>query len=325
MVKIYNEEIKERYLQENYPDEEGTQNTIRNLFSKSELVEDILQKDLYNFNLVEVGKVLQNTNPYSKNVAKTHLRFLSRYISWAINTGLRDNNIHPIKGVETDWAEQFVDKTKKVHFSYDEMNEMVESMANAQDQAFIWMLFEGVQGNRFSEIRNLNYNTVNWNTNELTLMDEDGSTRTITVTDQCMRYIENAYKQTVYRGEEERERPMIMSDFIIRNTHSPRTKSPDISLSALYNRIHSLKTKLSLLYFTPNGIKQSGMIWEAVKQYQQDGVLGYKQLAIIGEKYNFSTISNNGYTYFNTYLMKDFLSSENIKELYDIDLVIDLK
>jgi hypothetical protein len=68
------------------------------------------------------------------------------------------------------------------------------------------------------------------------------------------------------------------------------------------------------------------MIKMAVDIFKEEGVLGYDQFAKVGEKYNFSKINsnNNGveYEYYNTYLMKEFINEENIKELYGIDVII---
>jgi integrase len=321
MDKLYNEDIKERYIEERFGDNEGSQKTIRNLFYKSEMVEDILQKDLYNFNLIEIGKVIQNMNPYSNNVAGAYFRTISRYISWAIGKGLRDDNISPMKGIKSSWADQFVDHTKKVHFSYQELNDMVEKLNSAQDIAFIWLMFEGVQGNKFSEIRKLNYSTVNWDTNELLLEDEDGSKRTIKVSDQCMRYIENAYKTETTMGEKEKEIKLVRSDFIIRNVYSPRSKAPDVSMTSLYNRMYRMKEKLNLSYFTGNGLRQSGMIWKAVQIYERDKSFGeYKQFEEIGLQFDYATVNSPSGEYFNTSLMREFINSEKIKELYDLDI-----
>jgi hypothetical protein len=33
-------------------------------------------------------------------------------------------------------------------------------------------------------------------------------------------------------------------------------------------------------------------------------------------------LENNGYSYFNTYLMREFISSENLKDLYDVEVEI---
>jgi hypothetical protein len=64
------------------------------------------------------------------------------------------------------------------------------------------------------------------------------------------------------------------------------------------------------------------MLYQSYLIYLEEGKLGYDQLAKIGEKYNFSKLENNGYSYFNTYLMREFISSENLKDLYDVEVEI---
>jgi hypothetical protein len=86
-----------------------------------------------------------------------------------------------------------------------------------------------------------------------------------------------------------------------------------------------MKELFNLSYLTPNAIKQSGMIYYSIKEYQKDNVLGYEQLAAVGERYNYSKINNNGYEYFNTYLMREFINEQNIKDLYDLDIEIKLR
>lgn len=322
MDKLYNGEFKEKYLNEKFENEDS-KTTTRYIFRKSELIEDILGKDLYDFNIIEISKVLQNANPHSISVAKSYARAISSYISWCIDPiGIREDNIHPMKGIKMSWAEQFVDKTKKIHFSKQEMENLVEKkVVNAQDQAFIWMIFEGVQGEKFSELRNLKYDMINWNKNQLRLINEDHSERVINVSDQCMRYITNAFKEKKYKTPSEKERQLVESDFVLRNVFSPRSKSPDVSMAALYNRLNHLKEYLDLEYFTGNSIKQSGMIWKAVQIYQRDNHFGeYKQFEEIGLQFNSPKIFTEEYEYYNTYLMKQFVNKENFKELYDINI-----
>jgi integrase len=316
MEKLYNQEIKEKFLS-TYGNEQ-TQNTIRRVFYKSELIESVLEKDLYAFNLNEIGKVISNANPYSSSVAMSLGRFISQYISWAMP--YRNSNLNPLQGIPSEWYDQFVDKTKKIHFSYDEMLDMVEHFPNSQDQALIWMIFEGVMGKNFSELRHLKYDTVNWNTNELTLYDEDYSKRIIKVSNRCMRLIKSAYEEEIYRSPSEKNRDLVRSDFILRNVTSPRGKSPDISKASIYNRIYSYKQKLGLEYYTPNGIRQSGQIKLALDLYKEYGKLEYEQFEIIGKQFNTSMITNNGYTYYNSFLMREYINPENIKNLYGINL-----
>lgn len=332
MDKLYNKDIKERYLNEQYSDNQDSQTTVRYLFQKAELIEDVLQKDLYNFNMLEIGKIIQNANPHSSYVAKSYTRFLSKYISWAIKTGLRDNNIHPLRGTDTSWSTQFVNKSKKIHYSEEEFYEdIVEKLPNAQDQAYISLIFDGILGKESSEIRFLECENVKSISNEITVMeifDGEFSTRTLKVSDKTMKYLIAAQEQEIYYNYQIEtgefiEKELLPSKYVFKNVKSPRaTVELPVSQHVLYSRMSNIKTYLDLEYLTPHSIRQSGMLFMSVEMYIRDKKLGYDQLAEVGERYKFSKLYNNGFSYINTSLMKEFVNSDNIKELYGIDLDI---
>jgi integrase len=320
MEKLYNQEIKEKFLS-TYENEQ-TQNTIRRVFYKSELIESVLEKDLYAFTLSEIGKTISNANPYSSSVARSLGRFISQYISWALP--YRNSNINPLQGVTPDWFDQFVDKTKKIHYNYTEFLELLNEMNNAQDQCVLSLLFEGMNGNSFSELRDLTFEDIDWDNNEIYIKERDQS---IVVSSECMKYLDKAYNQETYytynpETKEHKEKLLLNSKYVLKNVKSGRTsEGTPVSMAVIYNRLNSLKLELGLEYLTSNAVRQSGIIWECIKIYNRDGHFGdYEQFAEIGEKYSWSKITNNGYTYFNSHLMREFLNSENIKNLYNIDI-----
>jgi integrase len=330
MNRLYNEEIKEKFL--STYDNEQTQKTLRNVFQNSALIENVLEKDIYDFTLDELGKIIENTNPHTKNVARSTGRFISQYISWAIEPPqrLRKNALNPLKGVLQEWYDNFVDKTKKIHYSYDEFIDLLEDnqMMNGQDQAFLFLIFEGIVGEKFSQIKELKFSDIDWDTNEVFVKERNEK---IKVSEDCIKYLQKAYNQSTYyqfnsNTKEFNEKELLSSEFIFKNVKSPRGQENEpVKINVFYKRIQSLKEIFSLEYLTPNGIKQSGMIKMAVDIFKRDGELAYDQLAEIGEKYAYSKLVNNGYEYYNTYLMKEFVNEENIKELYDIDLEIKLR
>jgi hypothetical protein len=69
------------------------------------------------------------------------------------------------------------------------------------------------------------------------------------------------------------------------------------------------------------------MLYQAFLIHSRDNVLGYEQFAEIGEKYDYSTITNpsSGKPYFNTFLMREFINVENLKDLYNIDAEIKIR
>jgi integrase len=328
MSKLYNEEIKERFLSQY--DNEQTQKTIRNVFLNSHSEEDRLSKDLYDFDQHQISLVIKDANPHSKSVAKSLGRFIRQYIEWAISVGLRVSNLNPVDVIPDSQYDTFIDKTKKIHYSYDEFLSLLEdkNFMNGQDQAFLFLIFEGIMGQKFSQLRELKFSDINWDNKTVYVKERNEH---IPVTDDCIKYLQKAYEQSTYyqfnsKTKDFNEKILLNSPFIFKNVVSPRsTEGQQVGMNVLYSRLHALKEILELEYLTPNAIKQSGMIKMAVDIYNEEGILAYDQLAKIGEKYDYSKLINNGYEYYNTYLMREFVNETNIKDLYDIDLEIKLR
>jgi integrase len=322
MSNLYNEEVKNRYLQ-TY-DNEGTKNTIRHVFSKTAITEETLRKDLYNFSLEDLIDAFKNINALTKSVVMSAGRFIKSYISFCIKNGYRDDNLNPLTGIENDWYAQWINKKLKIHYSFEEFTELVEDPAliNAQDQALMFLLFEGVKGEQFIELRSLKYEHINFEENEIYIANRNES---IKVSDLCLKFLQKAYEQTTYytyHNGEYKEKELLSSSFLLKNVKAGRTEPENmVSMAVFYNRLNSIKTDLlELEYLTPNAISQSGQIFHSFLLYKKYGKLEYEQFAEIGKKYNLSLISNNGYTYYNTFLIKEYVNSENIKNLYDIDI-----
>lgn len=325
MNKLYKEEIKEKFLS-TYTNE-ATQRTIRNVFYKTELVERVLEKDLMDFTQEEIGKAILNCNPHAVNVARSIGRFISQYITWCIEPPqrYRKNTLNPLQGVLPEWYDNFVDKSKKIHYSYNEFISLLEELHNGQDQAFLFLIWEGIIGEKFSEIQQLTFEDISFDNCTIFVKDRNEDVK---VSEDCIKYLEKAYNQDTYyqynpNTGEFNEKELLKSPYLMKNVKSPRgTENSPVGMSVLYNRIHAMKDFLGLDFLTPNAIKQSGMIKAAYDIVMNEGktVLGYDELSKIGDHYLFSTITNNGYTYINTYLMKEFINSENLKELYSIDV-----
>jgi len=336
MGELYNKDIKDKFLNENYSNEQ-TKNTIRHVFIKSEPIESVLNKDLYDFTADEIGNVIKNSNPLSSTVARSSGRFISQYISWAMS--YRNSNIHPLDAKSPSWYDQFVDKTKKIHFSKDELyNEIIDNpmMLNAQDKALLSLMFEGIVGKGFSELNNIHYNNINWETNEITV---EGRENPIKVSDRTIKHVEDAYYEPTYlfyntETGDTTEKELVASGYIFKNTKSPRTKEGEpISVQTFYGRMRTIKEMFDLEYLTPNALKQSGMISMAADiakdciekgKVNESGKpeLGYDEFALIGEKYNVAMMENNGYRYFNTFLMREFVTQKKLKEIYNLEVSI---
>ncbi|MED3550172.1 hypothetical protein [Cytobacillus praedii] len=323
-MEYYNYPIKNRYLES--IDNENSRTTIGYIFNHSLRTEMILEKDMYNFSREDIESVMRNISPGTANYAKSSLFHIRSYISWAIKHGYRDNNMNPLDNITGAWASKFVDRTSKIHYSEEELEDLLSEFHNAQDQAMVRLWFEGAGGREFSEVKNLSYYDIDWINNILTLRDESRNERKITVSDKCMKYIENAYRQTNYifvkDGEIVSERPLEQSDFILRNVAHRKVdeKTNEIGSGSIYKRLKELKVYFGLDVFSPNAIRQSGQIYMVSAIYERDGHFGDKlQWYEIGDRFNVTKVNNNP----NVTMMKNYISTEILKDLYDLDIKIE--
>jgi hypothetical protein len=279
MSEFYNEVIKNKYLE--HMTNEGSRDTIKYIFLASKRAEEIKGMDLYNFSKEDIEHVMDNMTMTSYHTARANANYIGNYITWCISHGYRENNLNPLDTTDRKWYSQFVDRTLKIHFSDEEMEDLIEEFDNAQDQAMVQLWFEGALGTKdFAEIKNLTYYDIDWITNEIELKDYDGSKRKIKVSDKCMRYLKNAHEQRIYIFNTVKdgeivgsERELFNTNFIFKNVIYKRTKEEGVSTGVIYSRIKAIKDKFNLDYFTPNAIKQSGILYMAADIYGEEEIL----------------------------------------------------
>jgi hypothetical protein len=319
MNELYNPNIKEQFLK-TY-DNEQTQNTIKYLLYNAYSIEKILDKDLYNFSLGEIGQVLLNSDPLNLSVAKTNARFLTQYISWGIENGLRNDNLNPLRGIDVnEWASKFVSK-KKIYFSETEINDLISKLVNYQDKAIIRMLFEGINGHGCSELTLLKESDIN---NELlSLNDTKFEHREVAVTSECLNLIKGALYEkeylirngTVEKGAKSIE--LVENDFVIRPVNRKVTDtSAPADKHTVYRRLAVIGELFDLPYLTVKNIERSGMIKMAADLLKEHGSLDYPQLEAIGDRFGIRRVMVNGYHTYNTTILREYLNEENIFELY---------
>jgi site-specific recombinase XerD len=330
MSKMYNEEVKETFLQylideEGYTDE--TVHVFRFVFYKSYDVEDILQKDMYDFNMSELKQVLLNANKSTLNSVRAFASMMKKYIDWAIHTGLVNSNINPMDMFTTKDYEECIDKSKKLFISEDELIEIENRLANYQDKVIPRLLFEGANGHEVSELINLRIHDVDFKNKRLRLYDNKNGERFINVTDRCMDIIEKAIKEeTYYARNAEKESKhgkdeyrYFETDRVIKNVLTGRTKKV-ADKNVVYRRMYLIKELFDMPYLTIKNIWRSGMIKMAVDLYKEEGELTNKQLAKIAEQFGLGKIINNGHETYNFHAMRQFINRDNILDLYGIDI-----
>ena len=322
--KLYNPELKERFLSQ-YP--EDTQITHGYTLSKAYDEENFFEKDLYEFNIEEIKKVLYKINPINLRASLRYGNTIKNYIDWAHRNGYAMSNINnPLQGMDTEWYKQFTGN-KKTLFSYQEVREMLKELVNFQDQLPILLAFEGVLGEDMSEQANLNFNSYDPNSNTLKLKDDAKGERTIEVSDECIAMIGRAHREPTYQYKNGtstgklKERELPESKFVLRaGSRSDSDQDAPISKFVLYRRLREIKEVCDYPYLSFKSLSKSGQIKMAVDLFNERGKLTNDELELIAIKFNLSKTMNNGEAY-NYSSMREYINRETILELYDIDIM----
>lgn len=311
-IKIYNEETKQKWLNK-YPMD--TQRTYRRVFQNSSIIEKELNTDLLDFNRQEIDQLLYHMNPPSLAASQSNGRIVTAYIQWAIEQGLRVNNINPLKVVDVDYFRQFINNTIENYISEHDLIKLEGFCANYQDSVIFRLIFESVLGEGATELINLKKEDVDFKNKTLLLTDEDGSKRKIEVSPTCIAQIEGALEQEKYfkrNGEAELKdnqleyNDLVQNDYILRSAIT-RTHSYDkIHKHTIYRRINTIRDLYGIPALTTKNILRSGMIKMGKDLLEEEGILEKKQLEKICERFGVV----------NWYTLKEFINEKQIKKLY---------
>ena len=321
--KLYNQELKERFLSQYAEDSQITHGYT---LSKAYDEETFFEKDLYEFDIEQIKKVLYKINPINVGTAVRYGNTIKNYIDFAHRNGYAMSNINnPLQGMNVEWYRQFVGK-KKLYLSEQEINEILKELVNFQDQLPILLAFEGVLGEDMSEQANLNVNSYNENSNTLQLKDDVKGERTIEVSDKLIALIKRAHSETKYLSKNGtasgklKERNLGDSQYVLKSSvRSDSEQDAPISKFVLYRRLREIKDVCDYPYLSYKSIYRSGQIKMAVDLYNEHGKLDNDELELIAQKYNLSKTMSNGQQY-NFSSMREYINKDNIKALYDIDI-----
>lgn len=312
MSELYNEEIKEKFLKQ-YP--ENTARSYRRVFVKSKTTEEMMKKDLYEFNMDEIEYVAYELAPISFGAALTYGRIITSYITWAIEQGLRSNNINPLKTVRSSYFEKFVDKSLKLYISDKELRRIEDRCVNAQDAVIFRLLFEGAGGKKYAELRNIKREDIDEENNTIRLIDEDEQERTIKFSDRAIDLALKACNQEVYykkNGEPlEAENlrsytDLVKSNYMLRASITKTDNYDRVDHPTIYRRINLITELLGLNYLNAKNITKSGMIFMAKQLIEDEGELGSAQYKKIAERFNIN----------NPYSLKNFLTYQTVESVY---------
>jgi len=316
---MYNVENKTMYL-ERYANED-TKEVYSRIFKKSAPIEMKLQRDLYDFTEQELYDFVKGVlQPKTKESSRSIYSTISSYIDWSIYTRKRSSFINPWKKKNQQYIHDLVLQVKN-YISFEEKEIIIQQLINAQDQFIIEALWNGIQGDKLSELVTLTLNDVNIERNEFTVKNKKTEqTRIIQAfDDKLVNYALAALQQTKYikKNGECNENTISESSelnnsiYIIKPSNTKNNGEKEHTTHyTIYNRIEMIRELQGMKQYgnalVTKNIVRSGMIYYGLLVYLREGVFQRKQIEEVCGRFNVRF----------KWSMKDFLNLDTMQQLY---------
>lgn len=323
---FYNDLQKSRYLK-GLP--KNTYETYGRILRRASYLEKQYDKDLYEFDINEIKNLLNFLNAKTLNSIAGSVSIIQNYISWAIEEGLRSNNLNPLDAIFGDeFFRKFVDTSSKILFSYQDIMDIVDGLVNPQDTATILCLWEGIMGRRYSELLNLSKQDL-MSDKELIVKNDISETeqhsRIITINncEELVSILREAANQDIYIKNNGRpgnikapEAKLINNEYVFRPSILNIKDNGKAESHLVIRRIRAIAKLVNEPYLTAINIRNSGMLYMAYNLYKKNGKLRKLEIDTVCEHFNVSKLKG-GKSYNNSRLKKEFLNIETINKVYE--------
>lgn len=280
--KLYNKELKLAYMK-NYDGAEGTKNTILYQFLRSAKIENQYEKDLYAFNDKEIDDLLYSLAWNNIMSINSSVSIYKDYINWCIVNGQRgiyengENRMEIFQ--KTEDLRKYISnrKIKNRFLTKEELDDLIDSLANPIDQALILCMYEFIGGQELYELRTLKLSNVNEEDKTVELISIDGEIRVQNISTRLIELLKDANDQKRYienNGIAVREDGMPLNDtgYVFRVV--AKGQSEDImSYAGVYTKINAIKRFTGYDLITPNSLKETRIMHEISDVAREIGLL----------------------------------------------------
>ncbi|WP_039230510.1 tyrosine-type recombinase/integrase [Clostridium haemolyticum] len=171
--KMYNEDIKNRFIDYFYDNEQTKESIKRTFYLTNCYMESDLDKDVYDFNKYEIENLLKSFKATSEGSLGVRLAHLKKYIDFCISMGIRANAINFCDSITNlkDYVVRNMDKYK--YITREQLYNICETIPSAQTAIIFILAFEGIVGKDKCEMRNLKIEDVDFENRTITVRAYD--------------------------------------------------------------------------------------------------------------------------------------------------------
>lgn len=280
MCKIYNEELKNRFM-EQYPD--STKMAYEIIFRKTAKTEEQLGKDLCNFNFSEIDGLLYSIGAKTVESLVSAVSVLSGYTDFCILEGYVPTKMN--------YYRQFTDKellkkylnrfaVKNMYLKDKQELQLIKNVCeNAQDEVVFALLWEGVMGENLNELVNLKISDVDFENNKIRISGKHK--RVITVESDTIASIQDAIEERYYirRSNIGADSNMLLNEtsYVLRPVVR-KISEEKIKPNVIRSRVMRIAELYNNPYITPTNIQRSGMIYYIKKMMQEKGYKTFEEM-----------------------------------------------
>lgn len=308
----YNHFYKEQFMTE--VEQEDSNSTVANyisLFNKSKQLEEMFDKDLYNFDSSEIEMLLYSFNTPSRNTLNTYLNQCKRYADYAIGKGDRVSNINLFKTFSYDSLNQYVNVYKQKYITKAELDEILKDVYNVCDKALYLSIFDGIAGYQYSEISNITIDDLKKAEESRT---EDGlytlevrgiskntgelATRKLTVESELLKDLNRTYRTDVYyknNGNSNAKAPeaiIVDGEYVFRNTQHAEDTGAKVDKQFVYRKLRMLKTISEDAISSVTTLMNSGILYH-LSTLAKDGKISINEAKEVFERYDYKANSKH--------------------------------
>lgn len=289
---MYNEELKERYIEEKTNEVVIDDVALNKLFEKTERWELENGKDVHSFTFYEIQEFYKMQNMSSFDSLKIMNSRLSMYTQWCLSQNLVLDNQNHFLEMDNEILTECLNKVKVKNRVVTEQMilHFVSRLENPRDKYVLLGSFEGLRGENFCELLKLKPSDVEGNV--VTLC----TGRKITVSNTLIRIIDECVNTDDYvamSGNNNKVVNLIDNGYVFKNY--PNVKNDDDDYRAgrnLYTSFRRIINNLDLPpYITLNCLYDSGKLHMVKQRAKELGIsdteyIMSSNISEVEEKYN---------------------------------------
>ena len=288
MKKMYNSEIKQRYIEKKESDTIISDGALDNLFNRTMEFEENFGKDLSCFTYYEIEEMYKTWNSSSFNTLQVQHSSLTMYTDWCINNSLVvdfQNHFREFNREKLTNCLNLVVFNSRV-FNREQILEWCNDVytKNPSDAFILLALFEGIRGDNYSDIANLKMS--DFNAEELTVRLPYNK-KTVKISQQLYNYAKKADETLVYHSLlSNAEFPLLNDDLIIKNKYNAVMGANEKNR----NRRVEKRVKQMAEYFgldnilTTKALIESGVLYYVIQKCKETGLEPYECIKRYGEE-----------------------------------------